>query len=264
MTDILQTSLPFAPWTDPRTRRLPGILPLPAGEWLQIDDAYAAQMAERDRLIASRPGDVHALAERARAAAEELLDRVLAELKGMPGFTLGAAQVTRPDGVTVPLDRAAPLLTLGRLVQEDLCILEKAPDEPEHVLTGAVLCFPSNWTLAEKIERPLIRIHKPVQPYDEDVARRVQRLCDAIRPEQGLWRVNAGHCGRTELFSPRREADPPRADRDAAQPFIRSERQCLLRLPESRAVVFSIHTYIVRHESLTPDQARALEDHPLH
>ena len=29
-------------------------------------------------------------------------------------------------------------------------------------------------------------------------------------------------------------------------PFTRSERQCILRLPESDAVVFTIHTYVVR------------------
>ena len=28
-------------------------------------------------------------------------------------------------------------------------------------------------------------------------------------------------------------------------PFLRSERQCILRLPQSGAVVFSIHTYVL-------------------
>lgn len=264
MTEIVQASLPFAPWADPRTRRLPGILPMPADEWLQIDDAFAAQMAERDRLIAIRPDAVHALAERGRPAAEELYDRLLAELVRMPGYRVGAHSVTRPDGVEVALDRGAPLLTLGRLVQEDLCLLEQAEGEPEHVLTGAVLCFPSNWTLAEKFLRPLIRIHVPVASYDDDVARRVQRLFDAIRPEQGLWRANAGHCGDAILFRPRREADPPRRDRGPDMPYIRSERQTLVRLPQTRAVVFGIHTYVVRQTSLTAEQAEALAAFPLH
>ena len=56
MTPILQDRLPFAPWMDPRTARLPGIMPGEGGDWLAIDDAYAGQMAERDRLIGPFPG----------------------------------------------------------------------------------------------------------------------------------------------------------------------------------------------------------------
>jgi len=31
-------------------------------------------------------------------------------------------------------------------------------------------------------------------------------------------------------------------------PFLRSERQCILRLPETEAVVFTIHTTVVRRD----------------
>lgn len=47
---ILQDSLPFRPWSDPALSRLPGIQP--AGRWLFRDEAFAAQMAERARLLA--------------------------------------------------------------------------------------------------------------------------------------------------------------------------------------------------------------------
>jgi hypothetical protein len=32
---------------------------------------------------------------------------------------------------------------------------------------------------------------------------------------------------------------------DAEYPYLRSERQCVLRLPKTRACVFSIHTYVL-------------------
>lgn len=259
MTEILQSALPFAPWADPRTRRLPGTLPMEPGDWLRVDDAFAGQMAERDRLIAGRPEAVHALSERGRPAAAELLELALAELGGKPGYRIGAAEVQRPDGVTVALDRGAPLKTLGRLCQEDFCLLEKAEGEAEHVLTGAILCFPASWTLAEKFLRPLVGIHIPVAVYDDEIARRVQRLFDAIRPGQGLWRQNALFYADAALHQPRREADP-RTNRGADLPFIRSERQSLMRLPASQAVVFAIHTYVIRRESLNPEQAQALAE----
>jgi hypothetical protein len=134
-------------------------------------------------------------------AAQDLYRRVLARLATETGYAVGADAVQRPDGVTIPLDPAQPLLTLGRLVQEDLCLREAAGNE--HVLTGAILCFPASWTLAQKIGRPLSDIHIPVPSYDAGIARRVQRMFDAIRPEQPLWRANALLYDDPTLFQPR-------------------------------------------------------------
>ncbi len=257
---ILQSRLPFAPWMDPRTARLPGILPVEGEDWLRVDEAFAGQMAERDRLIAGHEEIVHALTEPARPAAEELYARVLAHLarpEGQrQGYRVGSASVLRPDGVEVDLQPEAPLRTLGRLVQEDLCLLEKQGEE--HVLTGACLCFPASWWLGEKIGRPMTAIHVPVKEYDEGLARRVQRLFDAIRVEQPLWRMNALVYVDPTLHQPRREADP-RKDRRGGS-YLRAERQCLLRLPQTQAVVFSIHTYVVRLDALRPEEIAGLEE----
>ena len=257
---ILQSRLPFAPWLDPRNRRLPGIQPLDPADWLMCDDAFAAQMAERDRLIAEMPEAVHALLPEAEGAARELLDRVLAEL-AMPGYVRTPGAVTRPDGVRVPVEAERPLLTLGRLVQEDFCLMQRGEggQGAEHVLTGAILCFPAGWTLAEKLGRPLIGIHRPVPEYEADLAARVQRLFDAIRPERPLWRANVLVYAEPTLFAPRIEGDP-RPQPHGHGDFVRSERQCLVRLPETGAVVFSIHTVVVALESLTRAEAAALAE----
>lgn len=255
MTPILQKSLPFAPWMNPRTWRLPGIVPLPDDGWIAPDDAYAGQMAERDRLIRDTPEAVHALLPEGRDAAAELYARVMTKLAGMPGFCIAADRVTRPDGVTVPLDPEAPLLTLGRLVQEDLCLMQG--QGAEHVLTGAILCFPASWTLAQKIGRPLVGIHEPVEGYAGDLARRVQRLFDAIRPEQPLMRFNALVYDDPTLHQPR--AEHVARPRPVQRLYLRSERQCLLRLPQTGAVLFSIHTVIVRTQDLAPEVRVALD-----
>ncbi|MCA3440786.1 MAG: DUF3445 domain-containing protein [Rhodobacter sp.] len=259
MSLILQTALPFAPWMDPRTTRLPGVLPLEGDDWLRVDEAFAAQMAERDRLIREVPDLVHALLPPGVSAAQELYRRVLARLATETGYAVGADAVQRPDGVTIPLDPAQPLLTLGRLVQEDLCLMDSVGGE--HVLTGAILCFPASWTLAQKIGRPLSDIHIPVPSYDEGIARRVQRMFDAIRPEQPLWRANALLYDDPTLFQPRREGVP--RPRPVEKTYLRSERQCLLRLPETRAVVFTIHTWVLRRSDLPLEaEAAILALHP--
>jgi dimethylamine monooxygenase subunit A len=256
MVPILQSNLPFAPWMDPRTSRLPGVLPLVKDDWTWIDDAFAGQMAERDRLIATNPSAVHALQERGRPAANELYEVVLERLRHCKGYDVARHSVRRPDGVEVALDATMPMLTLGRLVQEDLCLMEQ--DTTEHVLTGAILCFPAGWTLAQKLGRPLTHIHTPVASYDADIARRVQRMFDAIRPEQPLWRANSLIYDDPALHQPRLEGVPrPKPVHNA---YARSERQCFIRLPHTRAVVFAIHTYVVRMADLAPDVAQGLRD----
>ncbi len=256
MTPILQSRLPFSPWMDPRTARLPGVLPVEGDDWLRVDDAFAGQMAERDRLFAINPDGVHALLDRGRPAATELYSVILGRLCKVAGYEVGPTSVRRPDGVVVPLDPDQPLLTLGRLVQEDLCLMER--DGDEHLLTGAALCFPASWWLAEKIGRPLTGIHVPVPSYDADIARRVQRMFDAVRVEQPLWRMNALVYVDPTLHQPRREADP-RTNRRGGS-YVRAERQCFVRLPVSRAVVFSIHTYVVRTDALTEAERTGLEE----
>ncbi|MCC5986969.1 MAG: DUF3445 domain-containing protein [Pararhodobacter sp.] len=253
-TPILHDRLPFLAWMDPKLARLPGIQPLDMEDWLRIDEAYAAQMAERERLIATIPDKVHALLPQAEEAARELAAMIAERLPSF-GFTRQGAAWRCPDGRLVSEAPDAPLLTLGRLVQEDLCILQPGP-EGSHILTGAVLCFPASWTLAEKIGRNLIGIHNPVTEYDDTLARRVQRLFDAIHPERPLWRANALAYADPALYQPRREGET-RQQGNGQGGYLRSERQCLLRLPRTGAVVFSIHTYQIARSLLSPEQNSA-------
>lgn len=254
---ILNRHLPRRPWLLPHAHRLPGTAPVAPDDWLWQLDSYPAQMAERERLLAERREAVLALAPGAEAAARELYDEALGLLKSRPGFTQEAGTMRCPDGRSVPLDRDAPLETLGRIVQEDLCLLVKPDGADEHLLAGAVLCFPASWTLAEKLGRPLGAIHTPVRAYDAVLAARVQRLLDGIRPGRPLSRCNALFYDDPALFQPRTESDPRPAGGTEAR-FFRSERQCLLRLPETGAVVFSIHTILLERVSLTESDLEAL------
>jgi len=241
MTTILQDALP----PDMTERRaLPGIAPLDPATWLRVDEAFAAQMAERVRLLATRRDDVLAVTEGARPAMDELLQFVLDWLaKHGKGYDISAKEACRPDGVTVTIDRADPMGTLGHLVQEDLCLMEKRGEE--HVLTAAVLCFPASWRLAEKIGCPLTAIHVPVPEYDDGIARRVQRLFDGVQPGRPLWRFNALNYADPALHQPRSRVTPSET---ADLPYLRSERQCVLRLPQTRACVFSIHTWVIARQ----------------
>lgn len=248
MTVILQNSIP-AEMQGPN--QLPGTAPAAPNDWLRIDEAYAAQMACRAELLTQRRPDVLFLDPTARAAACEALDAARAILPGL-GFSEDAGAIRCPDGRSVGVDVNDPLGTLGHLVQEDICLLRK--EGAEHVLVGAVLCFPASWRLAEKAGRPLIGIHDTVPEYDAGIARRVQRLFDGVRVGRPMWRFNRLWYDNPDLFQPRSRNAPRHMDERSA-PYVRSERQCILRLPKTDVCVFTIHTYVVHAEDAVPRPA---------
>ena len=235
MRPVLQKQIPHDP-LNPKS--LPGVQPLDLENWLTPDDAFAGQMQLRDQLLEQKRDQVTMLDSTAMPAAQELLQTVLGLL--YPDET---DVVRRADGRQVDLNWEDPLGTLGRITQQDFCILEKHGDE--HVMTGAVLCFPASWTLAEKFMKPLTGIHVPVASYDDGIAARVQRMFNGVQVGRPLWRYNSLWYQDPTLHQPRSQFEPRDKTDLSNADYMRSEKQVILRLPETRAVVFSIHTIIV-------------------
>ncbi|AZV79072.1 DUF3445 domain-containing protein [Parasedimentitalea marina] len=240
MDPILQKQIPYNPLMQ---KALPGIQPLAMQDWLRPDDVFAAQTAARAQLLDTRREDVLMLDVAAMPAAQELLRMVLAQL-----YAPDSQQVQPGDGPPVTINWEDPLGTLGRIAQQDFCILEKRGDE--HVMTGAVLCFPASWQLAEKFMAPLTGIHTPIASYDASIAARVQRLFDGVQPGRPLWRFNSLWYRDAELHQPRRRYKERDDAFNATAGYMRSEKQMIIRLPETRAVVFCIHTYVLARKDL--------------
>lgn len=252
--EIVQDRLPVKPWSHPAMRRLPGIQPLDLSDWIWVDSAFARQMAYRDHLLYTKRDKVTALRPGAQEAADELLMVVLKHLQNVPGYCVKNTYVKRPDDVEVITDQTNPIETLLRLVQQDFCILTK--DQSEHVLQAAALCFPASWTLAEKIGRPLIRIHKPVEEYDGNLAKRVQNLFDRMHVDRPLWRANCLIYSNPDLFQPQQEGYVREPQTHAR--WVRVERQSLRKLPRTGAIVFGIHTCIVPFDRLPAEERVAV------
>lgn len=256
-TPICQTTLPVAPWMDPLGARLPGLQPVAEGDWLRVDDAYAGQMAYRDRLIAARRDEVVKRSGDRDEAETVLLREVEAAVLSLPGYQRVAGNIRRPDGVVVSLSSDDnPVVIAARLAQEDFLILEQTPTG--HVLTSAVLCFPASWTLGQKIGRNMVGIHQPVDRYDDGIAKRVKRVMDVLQRGAAVWRANVLCYNDPELHQPRLEHERRPFDPDGRL-FVRVERQVLKRLTPT-ATVFSIHTYLVPIEALTPEQSASLPE----
>lgn len=246
---------PYAPFMEARTAHPPGLTPLDPAAWLVRDPDYAPQMAERDALLAAPDPEVVAALPEAAAPLAEFRALLLDHLAARPEWSLAADAGRRPDGATVAL--AADTLTLaGRLCQEDFLLM--APGEPEFRLVAGVLCFPSRWSLAQKLGRPLTAIHDPVPVYDETMARRVNRVFAALAPERPVMRINWLMTPTDRLRLMQREGEKtshgPLGDRF----WLRTERQTLRRLPQTGAVVFTVKTTLTPAADLTEAQRAAL------
>ena len=236
---IFQKLIPY----DTTYPKLPGTRPISPDEWIICDDAFSQQMALRDKLIDTKKDKVLAISEEAREAAVELSKITLDFCTSKLGYQKKINKIIRPDGVSVEIDLNEPMTFLGRLVQNDFCILQKT--DKEHVLTAAALCFPASWSLEEKFLKPLIDIHVPVKEYDDNIAKRVQRLFDGLQINQPVWRFNAMYYEDPNLFQPRSINQPRRKPAPNKVNYFRSERQTLIKLPECEAIIFGIHTFVV-------------------
>ncbi|HEX4192280.1 MAG TPA: DUF3445 domain-containing protein, partial [Stellaceae bacterium] len=152
-----------------------------------------------------------------------------------------------------------PLDIAGRLVAEDLCLLQAS--EAGYRLIGATLCFPNRWRLDEKIGQPLDFIHEPVPGFAPALQRPVAHFFAALKPDRILARVNWGIADDPTLFQPiSRDADAAiTAETAGSALYLRLERQTLCRLPESQAVLFTIRTEITPLAEVIATSADALD-----
>ena len=244
---IFQKSIPY----DTTYPKLPGTRPISPDEWIICDDAFSQQMALRDELIETKRDKVLAISDQANEAAVELSKKALEFSIKSLGYQKSNDEVIRPDEVSIKIDLSDPMRFLGRLVQNDFCILQKVGDE--HVLTAASLCFPASWSLEEKFLKPLIDIHIPVKEYNEEIAKRVQRLFDGLQVSRPVWRFNALYYEEPDLFQPRSVNQPRKKPAPNQVNYFRSERQTLIKLPETKAIVFGIHTFVIKTQNLEKD-----------
>ncbi len=245
-----------------------GLVARSPDDLLEIDDRYPDEMAERrDRLTRKREA-VFAATPGSEAAREDVLG-VLADLlpRRYPGWfeRTGPVLHNRLTGESWDLHAPPfdPLELAGRLVQEDLCLIDTQGPSP--VLAAAVLCAPSRWLLQEKIGRPLAAVHAPVPLYPDRLAAPVDRFMVALRPGKLAERFNWSIVDDGALFliggKHRAAADPSfTPDNVADRLFLRVERQTLTRLPRSGAVLFAIrvHSYGLSRVLAVPGAATTL------
>ena len=233
-------------------------------EWFEIDALYSAEMAEKRRLLACSRDAVFAAMAVSDAARAEALETVVEALtRHHPAcFSRDGAVVRNAlTGECWNMGSIDPLDLAGRLVQEDLCLVQNGAAGP--VFTAAALCFPSRWRLVEKIGKPLAAVHGPVPFYADRLARPVDRFMRQLKPGHIAARFNWSLLDDPALFQPggkwrvdeRSDVTVENAGRSV---FLRVERQTLRRLPASEAVLFGIRVHVYPLERVIDQPERAV------
>lgn len=256
----------YRPFMDGPFRLHMGLRALDLEHWIERGDDLEQQQARRRVLLDARRAEVFAALPESAPGQAEVLALLLAHIErrfpeSYRREDWRIAHLATGEAFATGDFAGAPLELAGRLVQEDLCLMQKAGES--YRLVAAVLCFPSRWRLADKIGRPLDPIHAPVPGFAEQLSAPVGRFFANLQAARPVWRANWSLVETPELFLPPEHRTQPieLGEADAGERlWLRVERQTLRRLPATGEVLFTIRTYVepLARAAGTPEAAGAL------
>jgi hypothetical protein len=255
---LLMPSFIHTPYDGSKKPFTIGMEPLPALDWIEPDAHLARDLSEKDALFASRREIVWREDAASRPAQIETRDMLAAFLPArFPAlYRPKGADAIEVAGRRVALGDEPPLLAASRLVQEDLCLMERGPNGWR--LSAASLCFPSSWSLAEKFGRDMDAIHAYVPGFPGRMHDMVARIFDNLKVELPVQRLNWSIYGDGALHHGVEKTRPiekfPEGEPILERAHLRVERQTLRKLPRTGAILFTIRIHV--------DPLRRLAEHP--
>lgn len=174
-------------------------------------------------------------------------------------------------------DPSNSLRTLGSHIDSDMLILLPTETEPTsdtntnptYTLAGFQVCMPNGFNTASKLNLTLSHIHDPVPRYKEKLEKSMDRFFARIAVGQFAKRSNWTITTRPDLYaaSGNHASDGEEVVQEEIDPehaWMRCEAQILWRLPQTKALVFMVKTYMytlrqIKEEGLGEDLARAIE-----
>jgi hypothetical protein len=198
-----------------------------------------------------RPGDPAAffaptaehiplLAERAHWLAESPEEYAGLTKRG-PDFLAEAANLARTWGAKVTDDS---LISLARVWEPDFVLLSCGATGL--TVEGGAVCFPTAWSLREKMGRSLFATHDPVPGLNAELATSIDTALRKLPPGTAWERSNWGLAGSPDLNRhPLRALPALTADTLLDRIWFRGERQILFKLPQTGGILFGIR--IVTH-----------------
>ena len=226
-----------------------GVRALPTGElpFRQTADAVN-ELHDKREIFAARRDEVFAMAEDSESACRETAEWI--------------------NEIVPWVDDASsdeqPLICAGLQVQEDIAVL-KDDASLGFPIIGGLVCFPSGWSIRDKLGYSLGHTHEEVPGFSEQMLKRTSKLFESLRPLKTVYRHNwmvvptpilsmlpseSAKNGELRLgLTPESMGD---------QGYFRVEYQTLTRLPHTKAIVFTILTTRCKLNDLNDHQVRIL------
>jgi hypothetical protein len=236
-----------------------GLKQLDLRNWIEIDETFDFQLAEKRRIYAEYPEKVFVAEPGTEDAQAEVLSLLTEHLPARfperyrkEGERLTVVGHPELDGLEAR--GLPPLHKASLLVQEDLILMRRGEDGWR--LAAGSLCFPSSWLLTEKFGKPMSAIHQPVPGFGPGTrnAGLIDRMFDKLQAVQPVERFNWSIQSGDALYHPLSNVE--RIDRATGRPirfpdvdaaaraFIRVERQTLRKLPKSGDILFTIRIHL--------------------
>jgi len=235
-----------------------GLQRIDPGKWLHIEDHYGNFMRSKRMHLSRFPERFYKTLPQSLAAQRELRGLVASHLLEQQAslFSLsGDTLICKAGGSWDLSDEAVePLWQLSDFIQEDFMLLQEA--DGQTTITAASNAYSSSGRLVASVGRDIRWAHQPVPSLTTLHGARIERILASVHEEALCARFNWQLTPLSSVFLP---PDPHAANREALRSVsdrlsrdfylapsllhMRVERQTLRRLPETRAVAFSIHTY---------------------
>jgi hypothetical protein len=200
-------------------------------EFFGTGEEHESIITQRDRLLVEEPKRHSALLPDGVALLDETIE--LAREWG----TLKSAPFPQAIDST---EAWSNCLGLGRTWEPDFLLLKIEPTRVVRLVAGCV-CFPSSWSLEEKIGNPIESIHGVVPDLNDSIGAQIHTFLTKLRPGVAWLRSNWGLSGSADLNQhparalPRLDANVP-----IDHVWLRVENQALVALPKTGGVLFGI------------------------
>lgn len=241
--------------------------------------AYRAELAEKDAILADDHRYYYQAPPETAATQWETISLLLPNMARYypEHFTLSTdgdrwqwanrllgtqTAFTFGEAATLPL---APLDWLGRQVQEDLCLMDGTVSGTP--LVAGHLCFAGGWCLDDMRGRSFLGVHTAVPGFAEQIGRSADLAMQRLKEGRPIARTNWGlsdtdMLNRAPCVTQGHHKWPAAltSKNVGTHCFLRSEWQTLTRLPETRAVLFTIRTRVIPLAAARayPAEARSL------
>jgi hypothetical protein len=232
---------------------------MPEDSWIELDNTYPTKMAMKRHILETQRDIVTAFDPIAWEASLEALQLQVQYITkrfpklfsktavGVKNHILNEEWDIRPDSLLWETWR--PTEVMGLLTLDDYVIMvkQKLPGQevPEYHVQAGTVCFPGGWKVKDKLGLSVFRLHAGKVPdYESKIALSMNRFFQRMKVRDPVQRFNYHIDPSPDLFHPTPHHNTNAEPVSLNELFFRVERQCLRRLPRSRAIVFQIRTYL--------------------